>query len=423
MKDCANHSRRGLLLITCVGMALLMACAPEDEGGDTSGCVRPDEVVYPGAALPVQPGTTKVVARDGQVYEGIYTIGQLNQEYDRFVEHSGDVAPAFYFTFFDWATERGPDGEPVLNDLDDPLGEDEPSVRELATQLAEDDVVLALAWSSVGYFFEDPTYWLGNDTRLVTFEDIMSGRYDTYIRSMARQFRDLGLPIMLSPFAEINSTANFSYGANGYTDVEATSHLCNNYGDPGLPDGPERLRDAYVYVVNIFREEQVQNVTWFMYAATNYQNPEVYAAGPADYRQFDHPAYYYPGDDVVDWVGNSVYPTDQELGLEDVGDLSFALEDGVSAWREVTDKPFFAPEFAVLGDGRNSRADYMEEVFAQLPDMGVSAFTMAQAEVFELLFSSPRLGKFDDEVAIWQRDVIQNPRYSTQVALQTVETP
>ena len=37
------------------------------------------------------------------------------------------------------------------------------------------------------------------------------------------------------------------------------------YGDPDYPDGPERYRDAYRHLVELFREERIENVTRFFH--------------------------------------------------------------------------------------------------------------------------------------------------------------
>ena len=36
----------------------------------------------------------------------------------------------------------------------------------------------------------------------------------------------------------------------------------NGYGDPYFPDGPERFRDAYRHIIDLFRKEDVKNITW-----------------------------------------------------------------------------------------------------------------------------------------------------------------
>jgi hypothetical protein len=44
----------------------------------------------------------------------------------------------------------------------------------------------------------------------------------------------------------------------------------DQYGDPQAPDGAERFRDAYRGIIDLFRAEGVNNVTWVFHVdATN----------------------------------------------------------------------------------------------------------------------------------------------------------
>jgi len=71
----------------------------------------------------------------------------------------------------------------------------------------------------------------------------------------------------------------------------------DGYGDPNYPDGPERFRDAYRHIIDLFRNEGVKNITWFFHYN--------YVSMP--YEWWNKPRYYYPGDDYIDWVGFSLY--------------------------------------------------------------------------------------------------------------------
>lgn len=62
-------------------------------------------------------------------------------------------------------------------------------------------------------------------------------------------------------------------------------------------DGPERFHDAYRHIVTFFRDNKVDNITWF---------PHVNASGnPEESRNEIN--QYYPSDTYIDWLGISVY--------------------------------------------------------------------------------------------------------------------
>jgi beta-mannanase len=69
------------------------------------------------------------------------------------------------------------------------------------------------------------------------------------------------------------------------------------YGENGIPDGPERFKDAYRRIEGIFRERGALDVTWVFHIASE--------ASPKE--EWNSARYYYPGDEWVDWIGVSVY--------------------------------------------------------------------------------------------------------------------
>lgn len=378
-------------------LALLSAC--EGDAPDATSCadwrdLERDEGVAPeGRIVLAPPGP-------GRTYPGFYSIGDVENGLAGFTEKSNGRSPPIVFTFHDWTGEVVGGGFDVnghrLRTFESAMENEDMTALELAQEVAERGGIAAFAWDALGYYVAEPGYFLGFDTRILKHADILSGAYDPYIRHVAGQIRDAGMPIMLSPLGEYGVAGHASFGEDAYLTKETAPSICDLYGDPAWPDGPERIRDLFRHVIDIFREEGAHNVTWFMYASTNYMNPEA-----ADY-EWEHPGYYYPGDGYMDWIGQSLYVTnDDSLKSEDLGDLSFALDDGLEAWREVTDRPFYAPEFGVSTKGEESAADYLEEILQTVPTRDVAAFTYADAPLFEQFFYVPRLANFPEEGQVW----------------------
>lgn len=404
---CTPSPPPGVALIACCALIGLGAGC-EDVEPDASSCRPWTELLRPAPTSTPSPTARKVLApAPGQVYAGFYSIGDVQAGLGSFTDKSAGRTPPIVFTFHDWTGDAQTGGFEVgdltLRTLDTPLEDESLTPAELATQLAEDNAVLALAWDCLGYYALEPGYFLGQDTRVVRQEDILAGTYDSYLRHVAEQVKALGVPIMLSPFGEFGLASAFSYGEAGYEAAETTASVCDAYGDPAWPDGPERAHDILRHVIDVFRDAEVENVTWFLYASTNYMNPAA-----SDYT-WDHPGYVYPGDDYIDWIGHSLYFSDDEaLHNQDLGTFSYAFDAGFEAWREVTDKPFYAPEFGIAGDGQSSLAPQITDVLARLPETGVSAFTYADAPLFEVLFSLPRLGSNEGEIDAWQSGVAED---------------
>ena len=124
-----------------------------------------------------------------------------------------------------------------------------------------------------------------------TLAGIIAGDFDRELAKCAADVKSLGFPIMMEFGPEADGSWFPWNGAwNGRDSDE--------YGVRGWPDGPERFRDAYRHIVNVFRANGALDVTWVFHAAS---------AEPKKGLEWNDIKYYYPGDEYVDWVGVSVY--------------------------------------------------------------------------------------------------------------------
>ena len=107
---------------------------------------------------------------------------------------------------------------------------------------------------------------------------------------------------------------------------------------------PERTRDLFRHVIDIFREEDVEQCH-LVYVFPHGLHESRTDLDEAERAVLDelHPRHYYPGDDYIDWIGNSAYVSADDPEL----DLGFALDAVIEAYSEFTEKPFFIPEFGV----------------------------------------------------------------------------
>ena len=133
--------------------------------------------------------------------------------------------------------------------------------------------------------------WKACSDRRYSLDKIVRGKFDKQLRRYARDAAAFNAPLIMEFGTEVNG------------DWFPWSGACNGggkktgYGSPNLADGPERFRDAYRRLIDIFREEGARNVTWVMH----------YNGGGAPAAAWNNPAAYYPGDDYIDWLGLSAY--------------------------------------------------------------------------------------------------------------------
>ena len=128
-----------------------------------------------------------------------------------------------------------------------------------------------------------------------TMQKIIDGEFDVSLRAWAREARDarvstapeIRIPLMIEFGAEVNGdwfAWNGRYNGGSQT---------KKYGDPTRADGPERYRDAYRHIIDLFRSEDATNVTWVFHVDAHRSPDELW----------NNMAGYFPGDDYIDWIG------------------------------------------------------------------------------------------------------------------------
>ena len=198
----------------------------------------------------------------------------------------------------------------------------------------------------------------GQAERVFTLQKIIDGAFDDALKTWAQAARTDDIPLLIDFAVEMNGDwFPWSGAFNGGARTDG-------YGDPHYPDGPERYRDAYRHIIDIFRAEGVTRATWVFHVNLA-SSPEA---------AWNAPANYYPGDDYIDWVGFSVYGA-QTLDEEWEG-LEFSTQ--LQAYHQhITDisssKPIAVLEFGVT-DGH--------------PDGNKSAWLN---DAFDTILSNPRM--------------------------------
>jgi beta-mannanase len=184
-----------------------------------------------------------------------------------------------------------------------------------------------ITWEPWKRQFEDPT----TSQPAYSLETIAAGEHDAHIRSWARGARSTGVPIVLR-FAHEQST------------------------EPGIKSwypwqgDPEAYRAAFRHIVTLFREEGADDVE-FLWSAMwlNSWAPE-----------------YYPGDDVVDWVGTTTlnHGTGAQAPWAEwrtFDDLFAPQYEAALQW----DKPIMISEMATADQG-GDKAAWLRDCFTSL---------------------------------------------------------
>ncbi len=185
-----------------------------------------------------------------------------------------------------------------------------------------------------------------------TLQRIINGVYDTNLTRWAQDARADGIPLLIDFAVEMNGDW---FPWSGVFNGGKTT---DGYGDKHTPDGPERYRDAYRHIIDLFRAAGLHHVTWVFHVNL--------ASAPDE--AWNHPKHYYPGDDYIDWIGFSCYGA-QTLSEEWEGlEFSTQLRAYQSQIRAIsTRKPIAVLEFGVTDhhpDGNKSA--WLDDAFATI---------------------------------------------------------
>ena len=184
--------------------------------------------------------------------------------------------------------------------------------------------------------------------KVYTLQAIIEGKFDGQLRQWARRAKELGFPLLLDFAVEMNGDWF------GWSGIYNGGSQTDGYGDPTVPDGPERYRDAYRHIIEIFRSEGVYNVTWFFH-------PNSESFPDEDWNRMEN---YYPGDEYIDWIGISLYGPifPQEKKYWDQLNFAERLQKVLKEIQTFAPaKPIAILEFAVIEDER--KPEWIRQAF------------------------------------------------------------
>jgi len=127
----------------------------------------------------------------------------------------------------------------------------------------------------------EPQCAIGQQKKGVLLNDIQQGHYDAYIRTFAKSAKEWGKPFMIRLAHEMNlRTYHWAVSQDAYNE-----------------QSPECYKAMFRYIVNIFKEENADNV-FFVFCPNVVSVPDT---------QWNMAKNYYPGDDCIDIFGMDGY--------------------------------------------------------------------------------------------------------------------
>jgi len=223
-----------------------------------------------------------------------------------------------------------------------------------------------LPWSEVKQWQQDPIFKM---------DRFLNGDFDQQLRRWARQAIKANTPMILEFGPEVNGEW-FSWNgrwqgsgpgatADSSTNSKKAPVMSDGYGDPEWPDGPEKFRDTYRRLIELFREEGADQITWVLHLDVN--------GTPVG--GWNSPRFYDPGPDWIDWIGLSVFgpqvPTDpwdpfpNQMRRFQKSLMELQYENGKAPRRP---RPVLISEYAAIEDQSSSKrkADWITRTLNSL---------------------------------------------------------
>lgn len=298
--------------------------------------------------------------------------------------------------------------------------------------------------------------WLGNYLLENRFspESVAAGVYDAELAIFAGEVRDWGLPVFINPFVEYNAglvqysgLANFGPDASdvppkdsmgvfgiwfGDTLIDLCGavpgdSMCNYYGDPSIPDGPERVADALARIQSVFATAGADKVIWTLQAQPEFVPDSVWG-------RWNKPAYYYPQGHYPPWHASSAHHG-MIKGPNDTVRLTEILSDAYDTLLSISQLPILLIEFAVHTDSATGSMDMsfmFSEDFCDLLKNRypyVKGFTYANSDAYGmdyrhvgLQIDSARAQAFPGEPAAFSSCIGADPYYYQDPLLTVLGT-
>lgn len=177
------------------------------------------------------------------------------------------------------------------------------------------------------------------DEPVFTLDAIVAGEFDADLAAWGRDAAAHGGPLLAEYGTEVNGDwFDWSPARNG-------AGRTDGYGDPALPDGAERFRDAYRHIVEVTRAAGATNVTWVYHVAADDRPAEPWNALELS----------YPGPQWVGWFGISAYGA--TLADEECEPLADQLDRVVPRLAALAPAaPIVVAEFGTSGTARRCDA-------------------------------------------------------------------
>lgn len=286
-------------------------------------------------------------------------------------------------------------------------------------------------------------------SNLMSVADVLSGKLDEYFTHNFKMIAETKAPIMIGLFNMFDQAAvDSAFGADGKTpyymlidpklaklpadkrrqEVEHRlakggflkdigAELRKHYGDPSLPDGPERVRDAWKHVRGLATAAGATSSSFFSCAGAFHGDRKGLSLSPmAGAQEWNKLEAYWPGEGVLDWLGISGVwaDTEKSKGSSAIADCigEFMIEARNSNWHAT---PIMVRDLAPAREDPIAEEKWISGCF-----QGLLPESYPEIKAFFVRFPEQLTLWSPDGLSAFRRGVSSNPYYKMRLRLAPV---
>ena len=184
----------------------------------------------------------------------------------------------------------------------------------------------------------------GKREPIYTLQLIIEGKFDDDLKVWANDAKNMHFPILVEFGPEMNGDW---FPWSGIINGGGKN---NGYGDHKSADGPERFKDAYRHIINLFKKKGYEKYQLGISCLSSIEKNENDDLS----KKWNNIKNYYPGDNYIDWIGLSVYgavePDSEWKSFTDIMDLAYPILTQISASKPLAVFEFGVAEYPELGN-------------------------------------------------------------------------
>lgn len=268
-----------------------------------------------------------------------------------------------------------------------------------------------------------------------SMQNIIDGKWDDDLRQWIADYQeDLDengntIPLLMTFAPEMNGYW-FPWGGIHHGGAKNTYKP-----EDGLADGPERYRDAFRHIIDLFKEEGAsKTVTWFFAPDPIGPNQTWMSYLNEDWNTIKN---YYPGDTYIDWIGFTLYGPAHDLNnwsvfSEDLAERSKQISD-INSSKPIalletgamdlnSDTLSVAQKSTLIGKmGNHTKSEWFEDFFETVlnnSDFNIKAISYWNDNWTSGEYSvNLRIGSSPESLETF-RLLINNPRFTSELQFE-----